>query len=172
MTKLRKFPFVPKSNKFLMPGDFVGIPLPNEQWACAVILGRLLSGRSAFIGGLFEWVGSGPPCCSSIDGAQVPHYSSHHIKTISSYGLSIDGNCRLDQSNFELRQQSFDVYQGGLFDHSRRGADKQDRSIKKLGAMNMGGLYARAIRLYGGMDDTEEIRLYLGSLRESLAQTN
>ncbi len=171
MAKSRVFPFVPKSNRFLEPGDFFGMPLPNGRWACGLVLGCLVDTRTAFIGSLFDWVGDEPPSCESVAGSDIPYITSHHVKTISGLGLSIDGNCPVDQSDLGLRRNVLDVYRGGLFDHNRKGM-KQDRSIPAMHASSPGGLYARAIRLYGGMDDTEKIRLYLGSLRESLAQTN
>ncbi len=171
MATSRVFPFVPKSNRFLEPGDFFGMPLPNDRWACGVVLGNLRKKRMAFIGGLFNWVGDEPPSCESVSGSDIPHFTVHHVKTISNYGLTIDGNCPVDQSDLGLRRNVFDVYRGGLFDHNREGM-KQDRSTPAMHATSPGGLYARAIRLYGGMGDTEEIRLYLGSLRESLAQMN
>jgi hypothetical protein len=69
------FPFVPKSNTHLEPGQFWSIPLSDGRFACGRVLridrDREYGARSMFVAGLLDWVGSEPPTSESIAGAAL-----------------------------------------------------------------------------------------------------
>jgi hypothetical protein len=64
------YPFTPKSNARLEPGQFWSIPLSRRRFACERVLavgsGTTSGGRSRFLAGLLDWVGAGPASVDSI----------------------------------------------------------------------------------------------------------
>jgi hypothetical protein len=71
----RTYPFVPKSSKFLEPGDFWAVPLSDGSFACGRVLEHMPTGtpgaRVGFLGGLLDWHGASPPEERSIAGASA-----------------------------------------------------------------------------------------------------
>lgn len=87
------YPFEPKSNASILPGQFWGIPLKSNAYAC----GRVLevgpkTGRQIVVG-LMDWVGAVPPTSEAIAGCKVIEHGGAHIKTIKETGGAILG-CR------------------------------------------------------------------------------
>ncbi|MBO3270710.1 Imm26 family immunity protein [Hymenobacter defluvii] len=90
------YPFLPKSNRQLQPGQFWAIPLTNGFFAC----GRVLDVPPAstknyreFYAGLLDWTDSQPPCFETIVGAQILKHGFMHVKGLIKLGQPIIG-CR------------------------------------------------------------------------------
>jgi hypothetical protein len=64
------YPFVPKSTRFLSPGDYWAVPLDDGQLACGGVLqttgDRLPTPNRTFFGGLHDWVAERPPVAEDI----------------------------------------------------------------------------------------------------------
>jgi len=90
---------VPGSNARLRPGQFWAIPLSTGRFASGAVLGvarredgRILApSNRAFLAGLLDWEGEGPPTADSIAGARVVAQGIAHIKTITETGGEIIG---------------------------------------------------------------------------------
>jgi hypothetical protein len=104
------YPFEPKSNTWLEPGQFWGVPLSDGRFACGRVLAvpderepdpMLWSERDArmFFAGLMDWVAENPPTSEAITGASLVAQGMAHVKTIRENGrfvlgdrdLSLDG---------------------------------------------------------------------------------
>jgi Immunity protein 26 len=85
------YPFTPKSNRFLEPGQFWQIPLSDGRYACGRILQIHPNATKALWGGLLDWVSSELSTPESIAGAKVVAEGSMHIKAIVANGGQILG---------------------------------------------------------------------------------
>ena len=97
MTEIH-YPFEPKSNAYLIPGQFWGVPLSDGRFAC----GRVLDvprepddfipvSSRIFLAGLQRWVGDAPPTSEDIAGADLLAQGFAHIKAIRENGGSVLG---------------------------------------------------------------------------------
>jgi hypothetical protein len=98
-----KYPFEPKSNAYLRPGQFWGVPLSDGRWAC----GRVLAVRTAsdgffagnsrtFLAALLDWEGDQPPTADGIARHGVVAQGWAHVLTIRENGGQILGERHLD----------------------------------------------------------------------------
>src|SRR5882672_1948662 len=89
------YPFTPKSNAHLIPGQFWSIPLSDGRFACGRVLGveRDLEygSRTVFLGALLDWVGPAPPTSESIAGSKALDIGSMHALSIGESGGEILG---------------------------------------------------------------------------------
>ena len=95
------YPFEPRSNTYLRPGQFWGVPLSDGRWAC----GRVLAVRAeppdpyfpgnsrTFLAALMDWEGDEQPVAQAIAGRQVLAQGWAHVKSIRLHGRMILG-CR------------------------------------------------------------------------------
>ena len=95
------YPFEPRSNTYLRPGQFWGVPLSDGRWTC----GRVLAVRAAppdpyfpgnsrtFLAALMDWEGDEQPVAQAIAGRQVLAQGWAHVKSIRLHGRMILG-CR------------------------------------------------------------------------------
>ncbi len=101
----REFPFFPKSNAKLVPGDFWAVPLNSGRLACGQVLElppKCEPGsKVSFLAGLLDWVGSELPTFESIAGAKLIQQGDAHIKTITENDGLILGNRPLELDNIE-----------------------------------------------------------------------
>lgn len=98
-----KYPFVPKSTKSLIPGQFWAVPLSDGTFACGRVI-ALKSGRysaRAFLAGLLDWHGSKPPTEEDIVGRKTLRQGHAHIKTIVETGGFILGYRALELDGIE-----------------------------------------------------------------------
>jgi hypothetical protein len=97
------YPFEPKSNTWLEPGQFWGVPLSDGRYACGRVLAvpderepdpSLWSERDSttFFAGLMDWVGDEPPTAASIAGAALLEQGTAHVKTIRENGRFVLGH--------------------------------------------------------------------------------
>jgi len=102
MAKRVVYPFVPKSTRSLMPGQFWQIGLSNGRFAC----GRVLQlpgpatpfsrSRTIFLAGLMDWCGDDLPTADGIAGSKLLEQGRTHIVTISRNGAQILGHRSLE----------------------------------------------------------------------------
>src|SRR5689334_9354260 len=106
------YPFEPKSNAYLQPGQFWGVPLSDGRWACGRVLASKTESDSyfpgnsrAFLAALMEWEGDDPPTAEGIAGYQVVAQGWAHVLTIQKNGGQILGERHLDLDGIRgLRQ--------------------------------------------------------------------
>ncbi len=96
------FPFIPKSNRYLIPGQFWSIPLPDGTFGC----GRVIqlpndNSRVSFLAGLMRWRSTFPPTSDTIAMCECIAQGGAHIKTILENGGSITGFRPLSIDNIE-----------------------------------------------------------------------
>jgi hypothetical protein len=101
------YPFLPKSNRSLRPGQFWSIPLACGRFACGRVLAvppAAEKNRREFYAGLLDWAGDAPPTFASIAGRRIIEQGLAHIKTFTAHNVPIRG-CRplaLDQVELPL----------------------------------------------------------------------
>lgn len=93
------YPFEPKSNAHLLPGQFWGVPLSDGRWACGRVLARktesddYFPGNSrTFLAALMDWEGDDPPTADGIEGREVVAQGWAHILTIRENGRLVLGH--------------------------------------------------------------------------------
>lgn len=101
------YPFVPRSNAHLEPGQLWAIPLVTGRFACGRVLGvdRTLrhGGRTAFWAGLMDWCGDAPPTGDDLEGVDgVVHHGVAHILAITMTGGEILGHRPLVVDGIDL----------------------------------------------------------------------
>jgi hypothetical protein len=77
------YPFLPKTNAAMAPGQFWSIPLSDGRFACGRVI-RIdrtakYGARTMFVGGLLDWVGAEPPTAESIAGRPVLEMGNAHV---------------------------------------------------------------------------------------------
>lgn len=96
------YPFVPRSNSSLRPGQFWGLRLSDGRYACGRVLAvprkdsESLAPRVIFLGGLQDWVGADLPTSDSIAGTSVLEQGFVHVKAIQEHGGAIQGHRPLE----------------------------------------------------------------------------
>lgn len=92
------YPFEPKSNVYLRPGQFWGLPLSNGRWACGRVVAvktepdAYFPGNSrTFLAGLMDWEGDAPPTAEDLAGRSVVAQGWAHVRTIQQNGRAILG---------------------------------------------------------------------------------
>ncbi len=99
-------PFKPKTNKYLIPGQFWGIPLQNGKYACGRVVELPPKGygpgeRVHFLVGLMDWVGDELPTFESIADHKILDQGVAHLMTIWRNGEKILGQRPLELDNLE-----------------------------------------------------------------------
>jgi hypothetical protein len=97
---MSKYPFEPRSNVHLRPGQFWGVALSDGRWACGRVLAvktesdAYFPGNSrTFLAALMDWEGDEPPTAEAIAGRQVLAQGWAHVGSIQRNGRVILG-CR------------------------------------------------------------------------------
>ena len=95
-----EYPFEPRSNVHLRPGQFWGVSLSDGRWACGRVLavktqpGAYFPGNSrTFLAALMHWEGDEPPAAGAIADRQVLAQGWAHVGSIQRNGRVILG-CR------------------------------------------------------------------------------
>lgn len=82
------YPFLPKSNTYLISGQFWAIPLQSNKFACGRVIEVSKEDKRGFLAGLMDWVGEYPPSAETIAGKKTLEQGDVHIKTIRETGLN------------------------------------------------------------------------------------
>jgi hypothetical protein len=90
-----KYPFRPKSNRHLSPGQFWAVPLSDGRFACGRVMDPTspIAPRAMFVAGLMDWVGDAAPTEQDLVGRRVLAQGHAHIKAITELGGEVLG-CR------------------------------------------------------------------------------
>jgi hypothetical protein len=99
MTAPEKYPYLPKSNASLMPGQYWGIPLSDGRFAAGVVvavptpeqapLHRL--GTRLFVAGLLAWAGHEKPTAEALTGRKLATWGYVHVRSIDAVGGEVLG---------------------------------------------------------------------------------
>ena len=108
------YPFEPKSNAYLRPGQFWGFELSDGRHACGRVIAvadpkARYGARTLFVAGLMNWIGDQPPTSDALSGAGLVDHGWAHVQTIREHGGSILG-CR------ELRLDGLESYESAAAD--------------------------------------------------------
>jgi hypothetical protein len=94
-----KYPFTPKSTRFLKSGQYWAIKLKNGKYACGVVVDLWEVDSKVntriFIAGLLDWVGEVKPTPDDLESAKLLEMAQAHIKTITHTGSEILGHVPL-----------------------------------------------------------------------------
>ena len=100
------YPFVPKTNAHLRPGQFWSIPLSDGRFGCGRVLAidreAEYGARTTFVGGLLDWVGAEPPTWDSIGGKAVLEVGYAHVGLIAESGGAVLGERPLELDSIEV----------------------------------------------------------------------
>ena len=98
------YPFVPKSNRWLLAGQFWAVPLSDGRFGCGRVLDvprkpdiHVTVARTIFLAGLLDWVDDVPPTGAAIAGAALVAQGFAHIKAITTTGGDVLGHRDLDE---------------------------------------------------------------------------
>lgn len=94
----RSFPFVPRSARDLLPGDYWAIPLANGRFGCAVVTDLKPSGaatRMGLVAGLLDWIGDAPPSSAQVTASRIFAQALTRIEAITKTGSQILGHADL-----------------------------------------------------------------------------
>jgi hypothetical protein len=100
------YPFIPKSTKTMLPGQFWAVPLSDGRFACGRVIALHIRNDGkpdlrGFLAGLLDWVGSSPPTPDSIAGRRTIEQGAAHIKAIVHTGGAILGHRPLELDGIE-----------------------------------------------------------------------
>jgi hypothetical protein len=93
------YPFVPRSNAHLLPGQIWGIPLRDGRSACGVVVAvptvreaphRAINSRT-FVAGLLDWVGDELPTPDAVDKSPLLNWRFGHVKMVGENGGALLG---------------------------------------------------------------------------------
>lgn len=90
-----EFPFTPKSNVSLRPGQFWAVKLRDGSFAAGVVVHQKSvpsgPGSGRFVAGLFDWWGTRPPTAADLGGASLVSAGHAPVKVITYDGAQILG---------------------------------------------------------------------------------
>ncbi len=107
------YPFIPKSNRFLRPGQFWAIQLSNGKFAAGRVTAVPAFGprdRTGIVIGLIDWSGDHPPTASDIAGRPILVQAKSRFEAITNNGsqvlglrpLDLDGLVPMDPMDFRV----------------------------------------------------------------------
>ncbi len=88
------YPFRPKSNVHLRPGQFFAVPLPSGRFACGRVMTAPAFGpkdRVGFVVGLMDWIGDQPPTAEDLAERGVLEQAKTRYEAISNIGGEVLG---------------------------------------------------------------------------------
>jgi immunity protein 26 of polymorphic toxin system len=99
------YPFTPRSNAQLDPGQFWSIPLADGRFGCGRVLrldrDRAYGARILFVGALLDWVGESSPTAEAIAGRPLLGIGVMHVRAISYGGGLVVGERPLEADGIE-----------------------------------------------------------------------
>jgi hypothetical protein len=99
MTDPSRYPFVPKSNRYLRAGQYWALPLRDGRFACGRVMAVPAFGprdRVGVVVGLMDWLGQGPPTSEQIVGRSVLEQAKSRFEAITNTGGEVLGMRLLD----------------------------------------------------------------------------
>lgn len=101
------YPFIPKSNEKLEPGQFWPIRLSTGRYACGIVLeiprGEQRHSTKMFYAGLLDWAGDSKPTVLSLQACPLHllNQGHAHLKTILHSDAAIEGKIDLISNHLE-----------------------------------------------------------------------
>jgi len=98
------YPFIPKSNKKITPGDYWITKLSNESFAVGIVIDippADLKLTKEIIIGLLDWNKNSTPKIEDLRNSKILDQGHAHIKTITENSNGILGNLNLEKANIE-----------------------------------------------------------------------
>jgi hypothetical protein len=94
------YPFLPKSNRQLRPGQFWPVPLSDGRFACGRVIAAAspIGSRVGFIAGLMDWVGDAPPTASTLGDPKGRGSGTRPRRDDRAYGGELFG-CRAPEKD-------------------------------------------------------------------------
>lgn len=89
-----RYPFTPKSNRYLRPGQFWAVPLSDGRYAAGRVMAVPafgLTDRTGFVAGLMDWHGDAPPAATDLAGCGVLAQAKTNYRAISRTGGAVLG---------------------------------------------------------------------------------
>jgi hypothetical protein len=107
------YPFTPKSNRYLRPGQFWAIPLSDGRFAAGRVMSVPAFGpkdRTGVVVGLADWVGDKPPTADDLAGKAVLVQAKSGYEAVTVTGgqvlglrpLEHDGLVSMDPDDFSV----------------------------------------------------------------------
>ncbi|HEU5111487.1 MAG TPA: hypothetical protein VFT95_23340 [Micromonosporaceae bacterium] len=107
MAELADYPFVPRSNRRLIPGQYWALPLSDGRFACGRVMAVPAFGPRDRIGvviGLMDWLGETHPTAEQLAGRPVLEQAKSRFEAIANTGgqvlgirpLNLDGLVAVD----------------------------------------------------------------------------
>jgi hypothetical protein len=96
------YPFTPKSNRHLSPGQYWALPLRDGRFACGRVMAVPAFGPTDRVGvvvGLMDWLGDELPSSELIAGHSVLEQAKSRFDTINNTGGEVLGIRPLDLDN-------------------------------------------------------------------------
>lgn len=94
MASAPDYPFTPKSNRYLRPGQYWAIPLSDGRFGCGRVMavpGFGPKDRIGLFAGLMDWVDSQSPTYESIAGAPIVEQARTRFEAITKTGGAVLG---------------------------------------------------------------------------------
>lgn len=116
------YPFVPRSNRLLRPGQFWAIPLSDGRFAAGRVMAVPAFGvgdRTGVVVGLVDWVGDGPPTEADIAGRPVLVQAKARFEAITMTGGEVLGLRPLEVDNLVAMDPH--AFHGGAVHHKMWG---------------------------------------------------
>lgn len=89
------YPFVPKTNAHMLPGQFFSFQLKNGRYACGRVLAtkwpQRPGSRTVFRVGLMDWSGDRPATADDLAGRGVLHQGWADVVVLSDYATAVAG---------------------------------------------------------------------------------
>ncbi|MEM9967287.1 MAG: hypothetical protein AAF755_04210 [Pseudomonadota bacterium] len=102
-----RYPFTPKSTRYLLPGQFWPIELSSGRFACGRVLQTAqnhgFSDQRGFLAGLMDWSNVSPPVKDDLRGVPICEIGKAHVKTITHLGAQITDCCPLPEDAIPRR---------------------------------------------------------------------
>jgi hypothetical protein len=89
-----EYPFVPRSNRYLVAGQYWAIPLSNGRLACGRVMAVPAFGSQDRVGvvvGLMDWTGERPPRSDQLAGHAVLEQGKSRFEAVTSTGGHVLG---------------------------------------------------------------------------------
>jgi hypothetical protein len=106
------YPFTPKTNAYLAPGQFWSTPMSDGRFACGRVLRvdrdvKTYGARAMFVGALLDWVGTEPPTAEAIAGRPPLKSCGAYVRTITQPGGQVLGERPLELDGIVAPEDAF-----------------------------------------------------------------
>lgn len=95
------YPFIPKSNRYLLPGQYWALSLSNGQFGAGRVIQVSTENRTLFLAGLMDWTGPNPPTGDDLAGRKTITQGEASFRTILDTGGAILGHRPLELDRLE-----------------------------------------------------------------------